>query len=96
MTARWLKIYWICDTSCDRLLHVRQNRLHFAIDVHCTLGWLKKTQFCGNQLLFHFLNFYVEKKTLTKAVACTMIFNTASYTKRNLGQLLHQEVTLLP
>ena len=35
-TARWLKIYWICDTSCDRLLHVRQNWLHFAIHVHCT------------------------------------------------------------
>ena len=36
MTVRWLEIYWICDTSCDHLLHVRQNRLHFAIDVHCT------------------------------------------------------------
>ena len=34
---------------------------------------------CGNQLLFHFLNFYVEKKTFAKAVACTMIFNTASW-----------------
>ena len=29
-------------------------------------------------MLFHFLNLYVEKKTVEKAVACTMIFNTAS------------------
>ena len=29
-------------------------------------------------MLFHFLNLYVEKKTLAKDVACTMIFNTAS------------------
>ena len=29
-------------------------------------------------MLFDFLNLYVEKKTLAKAVACTMIFNTAS------------------
>ena len=28
-------------------------------------------------MLFHFLNLYVENKTLAKAVACTMIFNTA-------------------
>ena len=26
------------------------------------LGWFKKTQFCGNQLLFDFLNLHVEKK----------------------------------
>ena len=35
-------------------------------------------------MLFHFLNLYVEKKTLAKAVACTMIFNTAS-TMKNLS-----------
>ena len=29
-------------------------------------------------MLFDFLNLYVEKKTLAKAVASTMIFNTAS------------------
>ena len=29
-------------------------------------------------MLFDVLNLYVEKKTLAKAVACTMIFNTAS------------------
>ena len=29
-------------------------------------------------MLFHFLNLYVEKKTLAKAVACTMILNSAS------------------
>ena len=29
-------------------------------------------------MLFDFLNLYVEKKTLAKAVACTMVFNTAS------------------
>ena len=28
-------------------------------------------------MLFDFLNLYVEKQTLAKAVACTMIFNTA-------------------
>ena len=44
----------------------------------CALGWFKQTQFCGNQLLFHFLNLYIEKKILAKVVACTMIFNTAS------------------
>ena len=27
------------------------------------LGWFKKTQFSGNQLLFNFFNLYVEKKT---------------------------------
>ena len=42
---------------------------------------VQKTQFLGNQLLFYFLNLYVEKKTLTKAVACTMIFNNASTMK---------------
>ena len=31
----------------------------------------------STQLLFHFLNLYVEKKTLAKAVACTIV-NTAS------------------
>ena len=35
-------------------------------------------------MLFDFLNLYVEKKTLAKAVACTMIFNTAS-TMTNLA-----------
>ena len=35
-------------------------------------------------MLFHFLNLYVEKKILVKAVACTMIFNTAS-TMTNLS-----------
>ena len=29
-------------------------------------------------MLFDFLNLHVKKKTITKAVACTMIFNTAS------------------
>ena len=29
-------------------------------------------------MLFHFLNLYAEKITLPKAVACTMILNTAS------------------
>ena len=29
-------------------------------------------------MLFRFLNLYVEKKTVEKAVACTMIFNAAS------------------
>ena len=48
------------------------------------LGWFKKTRFWGNQLLFHFLNLHVEKKILAKAVACTMIFNTAS-TMTNLS-----------
>ena len=47
------------------------------IEIYVTLGWFKKTQFLGNQLLFHFLDLYVEKKTLAKAVACTMVFNTA-------------------
>ena len=41
----------------------------------------KKTRFWGNQLLFNFLNFYVEKNTLEKAVACTTIFHTASTMK---------------
>ena len=35
-------------------------------------------------MLFHFLNLHVDKKTLAKAVACTMIFNTAS-TMTNLS-----------
>ena len=35
-------------------------------------------------MLFDFLNLYVEKKTLVKAVACKMIFNTAS-TMTNLS-----------
>ena len=39
---------------------------------------VKKTRFWGNQLLFDFLNLYVEKNTLAKAVACTMLFNIAS------------------
>ena len=39
---------------------------------------VKKTRFWGDQLLFDFLNLYVEKKTLAKAVACTTIFKTAS------------------
>ena len=29
-------------------------------------------------MFFDFLTFYVEKKTLAKALACTMIFNTTS------------------
>ena len=36
-------------------------------------------------MLFHFSNVYVEKRTLAKAVACTMIFNTAS-TMTNLAR----------
>ena len=52
--------------------------------IACTLGWLKYTRFWGNQLLFHFSNLYVEKNTLAEAVACTMIFNTAS-TMKNLS-----------
>ena len=36
-------------------------------------------------MLFHVLNLYVENKTLAKAVACTMIFNTAS-TMTNLSR----------
>ena len=39
---------------------------------------VKKTRFWGNQLHFDFLNLYLEKMTLAKVVACTMIFNTAS------------------
>ena len=35
-------------------------------------------------MLFAFLNLYVEKKTLAKAVVCMMIFNTAS-TMTNLS-----------
>ena len=35
-------------------------------------------------MLFDFLNLYVEKNTLAKAVACTMIFNAAS-TMTNLS-----------
>ena len=35
-------------------------------------------------MLFDFLNLHAEKKTLAKAVACTMIFNTAS-TMTNLS-----------
>ena len=35
-------------------------------------------------MLFDFLNLYVEKNTLAKAVACRMIFNTAS-TMTNLS-----------
>ena len=35
-------------------------------------------------MLFEFLNLYIEKMTLAKAVACTMIFNTAS-TMTNLS-----------
>ena len=31
--------------------------------IPCILGWFKKTQFCGNRLLFHFLNLYVEKNS---------------------------------
>ena len=42
-----------------------------------TPGWLKKTRW-DNQLLFHFWNFYVEKMILAKAVAYTIVFNTAS------------------
>ena len=49
-----------------------------------SVGRLKKTRCWGNQLLFHFLNLYVEKKTLAKAVTCTMIFYTAS-TMKNLS-----------
>ena len=52
----------------------------FAVDTRV----VKKTRFWGNQLLFHFLNLYVEKKTLAKAVAFTMIFNTVS-TMTNLS-----------
>ena len=50
------------------------------------LGWFNKTQFFGNQLLFHFLNLHVEKKTFAKAVACTMIFNTASSVNKFMKQ----------
>ena len=32
-------------------------------DAHMLLGWFKKTRFWGNQLLFDFLNLYVEKET---------------------------------
>ena len=39
-------------------------------------------------MLFDFLNLYVEKKALVKAVACTMMFNTAS-TMKNLS--LHSQ-----
>ena len=39
---------------------------------------VKKTWFWGNQLLFEFLILYVERKHLAKAVAFTMIINTAS------------------
>ena len=35
-------------------------------------------------MLFDFSNLYVEEKTLAKAMACTMIFNTAS-TMTNLS-----------
>ena len=52
--------------------------IHRSFFVMCNIGWFKKAQFWGNLLLFDFLNLYVEKKTLAKAVACTMIFNTAS------------------
>ena len=45
---------------------------------------VKKTRFWGNRLLFHFSILYVEKKTLHQAVACPMIFNTAS-TMTNLS-----------
>ena len=44
-------------------------------------------------MLFHFLNLYVEKKTLPKAVACSMIFNTAS-TMTNLS--LNSQNRLFP
>ena len=36
-------------------------------------------------MLFHFSTVYVEKRTLAKAVACTMIFNTTS-TMTNLAR----------
>ena len=45
---------------------------------------VKKTRFWGNRLLFDFLNFYVEEKTVAKSVTCTMIFNTVS-TMTNLS-----------
>ena len=32
----------------------------------CALGWFKKTNFWGKQLLFHFVNLYVEKKDSQK------------------------------
>ena len=39
-------------------------------------------------MLFDFLNLHAEKKTLAKAVACTMIFNTAStMTNSSLNRL---------
>ena len=58
--------------------------LIFRYIIYCAIGWLKKTRFWGNQLLFVLFNLYVEKKTLVKVVACTMIFNTAS-TMTNLS-----------
>ena len=51
---------------------------HHQVDVVYTVGWFKKTWFWGNQLLFYFWNLYAEKIILGKALACTMIFITAS------------------
>ena len=48
---------------------------------------VKKTRFWGNLLLFDFLNLYVKKKTLAKAVACTIIFNIASTMTNSQNQL---------
>ena len=39
---------------------------------------VKKTRFWGRLLLVDFLNLHIEKETLAKAVACTMVFNSAS------------------
>ena len=74
----------ICLIILGVYLKKNKNTIFVYVDYVCLLGSLKKTWFWGYQLLFHFLNLYVEKKTLTKAVACTMIFNTSS-TMTNLS-----------
>ena len=54
MTVRWLKIYWICDTSCDRLLYVRQNRLRKSMytvhNILCKLNWRREKCFFLSQI----------------------------------------------
>ena len=74
-----MEAFWLAKT--EKGLTSAVEREGYA---HCVLGWLKKTRFGGNLLLFDFLNLYVEKKTLVKAMACTMILNTAS-TMTNLS-----------
>ena len=65
----------VCSNHTSWIVYV-YNMVHTRV--------VKKTRFWGNQSIFNFLNLYVRKKSLAKAVACTVIFNTAS-TMTNLS-----------